>query len=178
MEQCLTVAPLPPDPGWTGLALPGWQVDFIDWPLRSDGEPGPPDEAMHRLASALAACATVVFFTQHGHIAVPPGLRRQGMAATIGITWSRDAALVGSLFKQPGLDWSQRGQIVFLFPPDGPFGEPNTQALFATAAEDPPRNMPPGCTGLVRPGTDGAFAELATADPHLRRALLAALLQH
>jgi len=187
----VTMLPDPPDPGWQPVTLPGWRVAFLGWPLREDGEAGLPDACAKRLASGLGAGALVAFlaaagptlatarWTQDGAgtwsiSATGSGLfRRRGAPARCRVVASRDPAVIASLFDQPGFDWTQRGQLVFLLPPcDG--APPLTPAeVFDAMADDPPRRPPAACIGLMRPGTDGDFAELATRDADLIAAVAA-----
>ncbi|WP_191083099.1 hypothetical protein [Roseococcus microcysteis] len=175
----VTLAEQPPDPGWRPLSLPGWRCDHLLWPRRADGEAGPPEATVAALAAALGAVADTLFLAEASQaphrLAAPWSLRRQGAPAAIGLVQTRDPAVIATLFDQPGFDWTQRGQMVWLFPPDAP---PCADAdILAAMAEDPPGTLPAACTGLLRPGTDGDFAELATRDAALRAALLAALSQ-
>lgn len=177
--DAITRADHAPDPGWRSLALPGWRCDHLLWPRRADGEAGPPAATVAALAAALGAVAETLFLAEASQaprrLAAPWSLRRQGAPAAIGLVRTRDPALIATLFDQPGFDWTQRGQMVWLFPPDAPLCA--DAEILATLADDPPEALPAACTGLLRPGTDGDFAELATRDAALRAALLAALVQ-
>lgn len=178
-ERTITLADLPPDARWRPLNQPGWRCDYLLWPHRADGEAGPAGSAIMALAAALGAMADTLFLAEATQaprrLAAPWSLRRQGAPAAIGLVRTRDPVVIATLFDQAGFDWTQRGQMVWLFPPDAP---PCADVeILATMDQDPPAALPSACTGLLRPGTDGDFAELATRDPTLRAALLAALAQ-
>lgn len=166
-----------PDPTWRAPAWPGWSGAYLDWEPRDDGEAGLPDAAIQRLAAALAAAALVVFpaaVAAGPATAVPWLLRRHGAPARARVVRSRDPGEIATLFDQTGFDWTQRGQLVLLFDPATPPAAVAPELLFAAMA-DPDSPPPAPCAGVLRPGTDGDFAELLCRDAALREAVLRAL---
>ena len=77
---------------------------------------------------------------------------------------SRNAEIVETLFDQQGFDWTQRGQVAFVVEDvhdHPPKDSPNNFA--ACLKSDPPQCKLSGCIAMLRPGTDGDFAEFHTA---------------
>lgn len=177
----IAAGPSAPDPTWQPLPLPGWSSAFLTWPPRADGEAGPPPATIARIAEILAASAPALFlatgpdqapetpWTQAGtatqqRIATTSGtLRRQGAPPRLRLVLTQDTATLAGAFDQPGFDWTQRGQLILLLEPAASLPPPAD--IFATMASDPPDTLPPTCIALLRPGTDGDFAELAARDP-------------
>ncbi|TCH99714.1 hypothetical protein EJV46_03295 [Roseococcus sp. SYP-B2431] len=88
-------------------------------------------------------------------------LRRRNLK----FTTSRQVEIVETLFDQQGFDWNLRGQLAFVL--EGrdtnipPIALPDSFAACLEA--DPPRCAPQGCIAILRPGTDGDFAEFHAA---------------
>lgn len=193
MDARVSVVEAAPDPGWRPLELPGWDTAYLVWPPRADGEAGVPPSVAAALAEALSRCTTVVFLGGEGDrqagegwqeagpstwttaAPVPWTLRRQGAGWRAGLVCSRDPAVVATLFEQEGFDWTQCGQVAFLLHLGARCGDIEPKAVFAAMKESPPHVLPDACIGLMRPGTDGDFAELTTRNPPLRSNILGLL---
>jgi hypothetical protein len=153
---------------------------YLNWPRRGDGEGGPPDADMATLARAVVAGGAAVFLgsgatsTGAGWTATGVGtwiagvttdwaLRRLRMPREVTLTCTVDSATALTLFDQPGFSWCQRGQCVFLFGCDDLPRSIHVTVIMAALKSDPPGPLPDRCHGVLRPGTDGDFAELTRA---------------
>jgi hypothetical protein len=75
---------------------------------------------------------------------------------------SRDEKVIETLFDQQGFDWTLRGQAAFVLEDNDTIKPPIDlpDSFAATLASDPPQRVPRDCIAILRPGTDGDFAEL------------------
>jgi uncharacterized protein YqcC (DUF446 family) len=80
---------------------------------------------------------------------------------TLRLMASREPRIIETLFDQQGFDWNLRGQLVFVLGDNDTIERATASPdNFATCLQsDPPRRAPQGCIALLRPGTDGDFAE-------------------
>ncbi len=75
------------------------------------------------------------------------------------LCWTRDTALIRTMFDQAGFDWSQRTQFGLLFPTDTKV-ETLEPKIVAKAIADEAIDSISQAVGYLRPGDDGDFAEL------------------
>jgi hypothetical protein len=125
-------------------------------------EGGIPECAVSILATALLRQACVTFPIKKG--------RRVVFVA------SRTLDTASEAFHDGYFNWSQRGQVVFLSPPDSPVAPLTERHL--DVAEDADRFdqlADIGVTGVVVPGVDGDVAGIYTFDAGLRDRLISSV---
>ena len=168
----------PPDPTWRGARC--WpEGATLYLASQVTAETGtPPVSVCQAVARGLCALGPVAFlggsggaradrWTADGDSWVGRTRDRSGWfhwsIRMLPFMMSRNPEVVVTLFAQPGFDWGLRGQMVFVFtngvsacgyPPAA-----SLRQLAASFASDPPAVVPDDCIALLRPGTDGDFAE-------------------
>jgi hypothetical protein len=166
--------------------LSGGATTYVIWdPSDEDGTV--PIEVSAVVATALCELGSVAFLGGPGAL-TSNSWQRLG-EAWVGVSrrpfdWlsrkpsprfivSRDIRTIEGLFDQPGFDWTLRGQMAFLLEVDdfvNPAPVASPDALAACLEFDPPRRAPTGCIAILRPGTDGDFAEFNTANSQVAKA--------
>jgi hypothetical protein len=146
--------PLVPSP--VQSCLVGWRIA----PISTDA--GVPDGVARILANTLVKHALVTFPTRTG-----------GRVRFVHASHADD---VRRAFDTEYFDWTQRGQVMFLSPPDSP--PPKISESHLDIAQDGARlhtlaGM--GVTGVVLPGVDGDVAGIYTFAGGLQDALLTSL---
>ncbi len=172
-----------PDPAWHKASCwPGGSTTYVIWDAVDENETVPPT-VRAAIATALWTLGPAVFLGGVGaagsnewkesdgswtgvsqrlrdRILRKPGLR---FIAT------RNTKIIETLFDQQGFDWNLRGQMVFVLEGahviKSPNGSPDNFA--ACLKSDPPQHAPRGCIAILRPGTDGGFAEFHAISRHV-----------
>lgn len=192
MVSIIEISDRSPDPTWPRPAIDGVRVDYLVWsasPVAIDA--GVPDEVAQRLGVALCAAADVLFLggpaadlvpdpawracavgTWCAAVRLPLRLRTPLRRRDIPLTFTRRPDVLAGAFDAPGFSWDLRGQTIWLFDPGSAPPRIDAAALDSGLDQDPPVALPFGSVGLLRPGTDGDFAELLTREPPMRIAVL------
>lgn len=179
----VSVSDAPPDPTWRKASCwPNGATTYLVWETGGDDETVAPEIRL-AIATALCTMGHVVFLGGPG---CEPSNQWQSVdGGWVGVSkgrfgWlsrkpefrfvaSRDLHVVKTLFDQVGFDWNLRGQAAFVLDDDGtgrpPADPPNDFA--ASLTTDPPRHAPRDCIAILRPGTDGDFAEVHVASQHI-----------
>ncbi len=152
---------------------------FLTWDDGGAVDAGVPEPVQERIASALGSLSRVVYLacpigqqpdtawsqTSAGHwncsLRATDQMLRRGSSRLVGLVCTREARVIAGMFDQIGFDWTSRGQLGLLFHPADDCGGVDPFQVLNTLSDDPPLRFPDGCIGVLRPGTDGGFAELA-----------------
>lgn len=167
-----------PDPAWVSISAPGWTSVFLTWDIGGSVDAGVPKLVRRRIASALGSESRVVYLanaigkqsatswsqTSAGNwnlnLRATNQMVRGGSSRLVGLVCTREADVIAEMFDQIGFDWTLRGQLGLLFPPTDDCGDVDAHQVLSALSGDPPRHFPEGCMGVLRPGTDGDFAEV------------------
>jgi len=173
MKVSLTEAS--PDPAWRKASCwPDGATTYVIWEATAaNGNLAP--RVRTTIAAALCNLGLVVFLGGPGGVTSnewrqidggwaggsPWRLGRLLRKSSLRFMASRDVKVVETLFDQPGFDWSLRGQAAYILENHDttkpPMDYPDSFAV--SLQSDPPQRAPPSCIAILRPGTDGDFAE-------------------
>lgn len=173
MKVSLTEAA--PDPTWRKAAYwAGGATTYLMWETTNESGTVAP-EVRITIAAALCALGLVVFLGGPGCATSNEWRRADGGWAGVSkgrLDWllrkpsfrflaSRDEKVIETLFDQQGFDWTLRGQVAFVLRDSDTIEPPKDlpDNFSACLASDPPQRVPQDCIALLRPGTDGDFAE-------------------
>jgi hypothetical protein len=182
----------PPDPAWPDAPAHDGTLTYLTWPHPADG--GVPAGAARALASALCEAAGVLYLgaeppahpsaqwtrASRGSwtcvVRLPFSLWSPVRRRSIDLTYTRSPERACRLFDVPHFNWSTRGQTAWLFPLSDAPPRIDPLELEGALADEGAFRLPFGAAGRLRPGTDGAFAELFVRDPFVQSAIVEALL--